>query len=84
MTSELQALMFMSCNVLFLLYTRSSTLLSVKSSLSSLEVSLFEASFWRKYSILGHFEIKPTNADTLNSLIFLIILMCNFILFYFF
>lgn len=52
MTSDLQALMFMSCNLLFLLYTSSSTLLSVKSSLSSLEVSLFEASFWRKYSSL--------------------------------
>lgn len=33
MTSDLQALMFMSCNLLFLLYTSSSTLLSVKSSL---------------------------------------------------
>lgn len=61
MTSDLQALMFMSCNLLFLLYTSSSTLLSVKSSLSSLEVSLFEASFWRKYSslvIFVHFDIS--------------------------
>lgn len=34
--------------------------------------------FLEKIFLFGHFEIKPTNADTLNSLIFLIILMCTF------